>query len=309
MKFPDFYAPSKVGSLYVPRTQEAVAAGLNSGVSSAIGDDKRTLLLLVDMQVDFVHQDGALSVPGAVDDTRRLIEWLFTNADKITTIAASLDSHLPVQIFYGTWWVDTEGNNPQPYTEITAEDVDTGRWMPLYDADWSRDYVRKLQSQAKKNLMIWPYHTMIGTPGHNLTPALYEALAYHAAARQAEPIFLSKGSIPKTEHYSMLEPEVKVTDQPQGTLNTDFLHMIADFDAIYIAGQAKSHCVLETVQSMMNYFGDDKETIGKMHVLFDAMSSVAHPEIDFEALANTAFERFAEQGLTIMTTEEAALLE
>jgi nicotinamidase/pyrazinamidase len=309
MKFPDFYAPSKVGTLYVPRVQEAVSAGLSSDIPHAVEDKQRTLLLLVDMQVDFIHTDGALSVPGAVDDTRRTIEWMFTNITHITTIAASLDSHLPVQIFYGAWWVDSHGNNPQPYTEITAEDVESGRWQPLFDPAWSHEYVQRLQSQAKKNLMIWPYHTMIGTPGHNLTPALYEAVAYHAAARQTEPIFLSKGSIPKTEHYSMLEPEVKVPDQPQGTLNTDFLDMIAGYDEVYIVGQAKSHCVLETVQSMMTYFSDSKEIIGKMHVLFDAMSSVAHPEIDFEGIANEAFDRFARQGLSIMTTDTTSLAE
>lgn len=303
MTFPDFYNPAKVGTLYVPQTQDAVFAGLNSGIASADKDEKRTLLLLVDMQVDFIHQDGALSVPGAIEDTRRTIEWLFTNIEHVTTIAASLDSHLPIQIFYGTWWVDTDGKHPQPYTVISAEDVEAGKWKPLFEEAWSQEYVHKLQLQAKKSLMIWPYHTMIGTPGHSITPALYEALAYHSAARQAKPIFLSKGSIPKTEHYSMLEPEVKVKDQPLGTLNTGFLDMIAGYDEIYVAGQAKSHCVLETVQSMMNYFSDSKEIIGKMRVLFDAMSSVAHPEIDFEAIANEAFEKFADAGLQIVTTE------
>ena len=305
MNFPTFYDPNKVGTLYVPQTQMAVTEGLASDVTPASEDEARVLLLLVDMQVDFIHVDGALSVPGAIEDTKRTIEWIYRYADKISTIAASLDSHLPVQIFYGTWWVDGDGNNPAPYTEITAEDVDTQRWRPRFDAAWSREYVHKLQNQAKKNLMIWPYHTMIGTPGHNITPALYEALAFHSAARQTEPHFLSKGSIPQTEHYSMLEPEVKVPDQPQGNLNTSFLDMIAEYDEVYVAGQAKSHCVLETVQSMMTYFSDSKEIISKMRILSDAMSSVAHPQIDFESIANTAFDEFEQQGLTIVDTTAA----
>lgn len=302
MQFPNFYDPQKVGTLFVPDTQSAVEAGLQADFSPASDDKARTLLLLVDMQVDFIHTDGTLSVPGAIEDTRRTIEWIFANTGQLTTIAASLDSHLPVQIFYGTWWRDKEGNNPAPYTEITAEDLESGRWEPQYEIEWSKDYVKKLQSQAKKNLMIWPYHTMIGTPGHNLSPALYEAIAYHASARKTEPIFLSKGSIPKTEHYSMLEPEVKVPDQSQGTLNTEFLQMISSYDEIFIAGQAKSHCVLETVQSMMNYFNDD--VIQKMRVLYDAMSSVAHPEIDFEGMANQAFDEFAKHGLSIIKTTD-----
>lgn len=299
---PPFYDPSRVGQLYIPDTATAISTGLATNMSAADNDSLRVLLLLVDMQVDFIHTDGALSVPGAVEDARRTIEWIYENTPTLTTIAASLDSHLPVQIFYASWWIDANGNPPTPYTEITAADVEQGIWKPRYEIAWSHEYVHKLADQARKNLMIWPYHTMIGTPGHGLTPALYEAIAYHSAARQTEPIFLTKGSIPKTEHYSMLEPEVKVSDNPQGTINRSFLDMIASYDVIYVAGQAKSHCVLETVTSMMRYFNTD--IISKLHVLYDAMSSVAHPQIDFDAAANKAFETFAKEGLNIVYTTD-----
>ncbi|PJF44761.1 MAG: hypothetical protein CUN55_02280 [Phototrophicales bacterium] len=301
MTTPSFYDASKVGQFYIPDTAAAISAGLATNFSAASEDRLRVLLLLVDMQVDFIHPDGTLSVPGAVEDTRRTIEWIYKHVSTLTTIAASLDSHLPVQIFYASWWSDADGNPPSPYTEITVEDVLQGVWIPRYEVEWSREYVQKLSSQAKKNLMIWPYHTMIGTPGHCLTPALYEAIAYHSAARQTEPIFLTKGSLPKTEHYSILEPEVKVPDHPQGTINRSFLDMVATYDVIYIAGQAKSHCVLETVSSMMRYFNTD--IISKLHVLYDAMSSVAHPTIDFDAIANRAFEEFAKDGLNIVYTD------
>jgi nicotinamidase-related amidase len=262
-------------------------------------DERRTVLLLVDAQVDFIHVDGALSVPGAVDDTRRTIEWLFRNLGQVTTIAASLDSHVPIQIFSPTWWVDETGQHPMPFTPISSEQVQKGKWKALYEVAWSGEYVARLEELAKKQLMIWPYHTLIGTTGHSITPALYEAIAYHSAARQSQPIFLNKGSIPKTEHYSILEPEVKVPDQPLGNLNTAFLELLASYDLIYIAGQAKSHCVLETVASIMRYFRDQPTVIAKLRVLSDCMSSVAHPEIDFDAMANEAFTRYAEQGLTL----------
>lgn len=300
MTIPSFYDAVRVGHLYIPDTSGAISAGLATQLTPASEDNLRVLLLLVDMQVDFIHTDGALSVPGAVEDTRRTIEWIFKNTPTLTTIAASLDSHLPIQIFYASWWADGQGNPPAPYTEITVNDVKQGIWWPKYESEWSHDYVQKLASQAKKNLMIWPYHTMIGTPGHGLTPALYEAIAYHSAARQTEPIFLTKGALPKTEHYSILEPEVKVSDHPQGTINRSFLDMIATYDVIYVAGQAKSHCVLETVSSMVHYFNTDM--ISKLHILYDAMSSVAHPTIDFDELANQAFEGFAKDGLNIVYT-------
>jgi nicotinamidase-related amidase len=288
-----------VGELYPPDVFTAVGAGSAAKLTPATTDERKIMLLLVDVQVDFVHPDGALSVPGAVDDTRRTVEWIYQHAGRITSIGASLDSHLPIQIFSPAWWVDSAGKHPQPYTVITSDEVRAGRWQPVYEQTWSADYVEKLEDQAKKELMIWPYHTLTGSQGHSLMPALYEAVAYHSAARQTQPHLLTKGSIPKTEHYSMLEPEVKVPDQPQGTLNTAFLDLIAQHDLICIAGQAKSHCVLETVTSMMRHFADRPEMIARLRVLTDCMSSVAHPKIDFDALANETLSTYAGQGLSL----------
>jgi nicotinamidase-related amidase len=290
--------------MYAPQTTLAVDAGKALGTAPSSTDKERVILLLVDAQVDFVHPDGALCVPGAVDDTRRTIEWIFSNLSQITTIAASLDSHVPIQIFSPTWWVNAQGEHPPPYTPISSDEVLRGTWRPLYEPEWSVEYVEKLEEQARKQLMIWPYHTLIGTPGHSLTPALYEAIAFHTAARLSQPVFLHKGSIPKTEHYSILEPEVKVPDQPLGNLNTAFLDMLARYDLVYIAGQAKSHCVLETVTSVMRYFAPLPEVIRKLRLLIDCTSSVAHPQIDFDALANQTLERYARQGLKLVRSSD-----
>jgi nicotinamidase/pyrazinamidase len=302
--FPDFYNPEKVGTLYVPQTAKIIDQGRADGLPHAHRDKRRVILLLVDPQIDFIHVDGSLSVPGAVDDTRRTIEWIFRHINEITSIAASLDSHIPIQIFYSTWWTNEAGERPNPFTPITSADVEQQRWQPVFERRWSLSYVHKLEDRAKKELMIWPYHTMIGTPGHTITPALYEAIAYHSSARQSRPTFLHKGSIPKTEHYSLLEPEVKVPDHPQGNLNLEFLNMLTEYDLIYVAGQAKSHCVLETVTSVMRYFQNQPDQIARWRILTDCMSSVAHPEIDFEAMANAMFARYAEMGLRLVTSAD-----
>jgi nicotinamidase-related amidase len=297
MPTPSFYDPERVGLLFRPDTARAVQAGAEAGLTAAARDSHRIMLLLVDAQVDFVHPQGALSVPGAVADTRRTIEWLFAHTDRITTVAASLDSHIPLQIFYATWWADARGNHPEPFTVITSDDVRAGRWQPVYEPEWSSSYVETLEAQAKKQLMIWPYHTMLGSEGHNLMPALYEAVVYHSAARQTQPLFLIKGLIPGSEHYSILEPEVKVPGHPQGTLNLAFIEQVAAHDLVYIAGQAKSHCVLETVQSLVNHFHDQPAQLDKLHVLLDCTSSVAHPVIDFDRLAREAYAQLTQRGL------------
>ena len=302
MDFPSFYNPSKVGSLFVPDTARAIAAGRETALPPASQDSPRTMLLLVDAQVDFIHEDGALSVPGAVADTQRTIEWIFRNLPHLTSIAVSLDSHIPIQIFYPTWWVNAQGQHPTPYTAITTEDVNTGRWAPVYARDWSIEYVRKLEEQARKVLMIWPYHTMIGTVGQTITPALYEAIVYHSGARNSQPEFITKGFIERTEYYSILEPEVKVPEEADrgGLLNESFLGRLASYDLTYIAGQAKSHCVLETTRSIMRCFEGQPEMLGRLRLLEDCTSSVTHPDIDFETLANIQLANFTAQGLRIV---------
>ncbi len=305
MAFPKFYQPGRVGTLFIPDTKTAISEGQAAGVKPSAEDSRRVILVLVDCQVDFVHEDGALYVPGAIEDMRRTIDWLFRNIEHVTAIAASLDTHIPLQIFYPTWWADEKGNPPEPYTVIKSEDVQQGRWRPLKEPQWSVEYVEKLEEQAKKELMIWPYHTMLGTPGHALTPALYEAIAYHSGARNAQPIFISKGQIAQSEYYSMLEPEVKVPDHPQGTLNSDFLNILMNYDRIYIAGEAKSHCVLETVQSMLRHFkAEQPEVINRTRILVDCTSPVAHPEIDFAAIADEAYAGFEQQGVKMVRSTD-----
>lgn len=304
MVMPDFYSPGRVGMIYRPDVNQAMRAGSDAGIAPAEEDERRCMLLLIDMQVDFIHPDGSLTVPGAVDDTRRTIEWLYDHLGEITQIVASLDSHIPGQIFYPTWWVDEKGNHPRANTVITHEDVEAGRWRPVKEPEWSKRYVRLLEEGARKQLMIWPYHTMIGSEGHNMMPTLYEAITYHSAARDTRPYFILKGMIDNTEYYSLLEPEIKVPGVPGGELNTDFLETLRTFDAVYIAGQAKSHCVLETIRSLMTYYSDQPQIIDRLHLLIDCTSSVDHPEIDFEAMASETYERFESQGLHLVKAAE-----
>lgn len=304
MRQPRFYAPDRVGERYRPDVQSALQAGRDLGLPSAADDDPRIVLLLVDAQIDFVHPEGSLAVPGAVEDARRTAEWIFEHVAELSAIKASLDSHVPMQIFYPTWWVNDEGEHPDPNTPISERDVEDGTWRPVHEPEWSVAYVHRLQEEARKDLMIWPYHTMIGSPGHTMMPALYEALMYQTAARTSQPTFLQKGTIAKTEYYSLLEPEVKVPEDPRGRFNQGFMDELLEFDLIYIAGQAKSHCVLETVSSIMRRYGDEREVVGKLRLLEDCTSSVAHPEIDFEAMANETFDGFEQHGLKRVTSED-----
>ncbi|HEU4412598.1 MAG TPA: hypothetical protein VFS43_45565 [Polyangiaceae bacterium] len=310
LPLPDFYDPRRVGTLYPPDAAAAAAAASRAGLGPAEGDRRKVALFLVDAQVDFIHPPpvGSLAVPGAVDDTRRTVEFLYRHAGRIGTVVASLDSHVPHQIFYASWWRDEAGRPPAPFTLIHAADVEAGRFRPLREPAWSLAYVRGLAATAKKALCIWPYHTMVGSPGQALDPALFEAVTYHAVARGAEPRFVTKGSVPQTEHYSVFEPEIAYGAAAEARRNDALLDELARHDLVLVAGQAKSHCVLESVRSLLGYLERRPGPRAEVCLLADCTSSVAHPEIDFEAIARAEYDALVARGLRLAASTEAPAL-
>ncbi|HEX8995164.1 MAG TPA: hypothetical protein VF812_03970 [Ktedonobacterales bacterium] len=304
---PSLYSPDDVyRDPYAARMSAFLQAGLTAGLQLAREDTQTTALVLVDYQHDFIHPMGTLAVPGARDDVARLLSWFYANAGAITHIYASLDTHLPSHIFYSAWWIDPRtGAHPDPFTTITVEDVEERRWTPVTQAEWSERYVRLLRRDSKKDLMIWPPHTMDGTAGHSLAPALSEAIAWHSAARRVQPTYLSKGRTERTEFYGIFGAEIPDPDDPASGLNTRLMDAVMSHDRVYLAGEAKSHCVLETLRQLSARYSDQPETLRRLYVLADCMSSVAHPVIDFDALANTTLDEMRQRGVRIVSSADA----
>jgi nicotinamidase-related amidase len=304
--FPEFYDPERIGTLFYPDVGRIAADAAASGLRPAGEDEQDVHLMIIDMQVDFCHERGSLYVPGAPADIRRTIEFIYRNAARITHITCSLDSHLPMQIFSPTWWEGRNGAHPAPFTIITRGDVEAGDWRPLFEPEWSIAYVARLEQQHKKQLCVWPYHVQTGSVGHALDPELWSAVLWHSLARQAQPRWLAKGSVPLTEHYSILGPEVRVPGVPGGEVNEAFLEILARSDVIVIAGEAESHCVLETVEDLVEEFGRQPAMLRKVFFLSDCTSPVLHPEIDFHAIALERFAEFARLGINFIASTDPA---
>jgi nicotinamidase-related amidase len=83
-------------------------------------------------------------------------------------------------------------------------------------------------------------------------------------------------------------------------LNTAFLDTLANFDLIYVAGQARSHCVLETIRSIVRYFADRSQIIARLRILNDCTSSIP----GFEAPTEAAYESFAASGAQRITSAD-----
>jgi nicotinamidase-related amidase len=287
-------------------------------------------LLLVDMQKDFCLPNGSLFVAGrsgrgALDDTRRIAEWIYRELGSITHITTTLDSHLAFQIFSPSFWLDAQGRHPAPHQEITVADLDSGRvrpnpaiagWLCGGDYEWLQKQVRyyceELEREGKYKLYLWPIHCVIGSDGTALVGLIHEARMFHAWARQDQSWAEKKGDNPLTENYSVLRPEVltKFDGSVLATKNQRFLDTLFNSDAVVIAGQAASHCVKTTLEDMLTEIADRPELARKMYVLTDCMSSVAVPApgggfaVDFTDRTAEAFKRFAAAGVHLVRSTD-----
>ncbi|MCP4131362.1 MAG: hypothetical protein GY754_10315 [bacterium] len=258
-------------------------------------------LLIIDGQFDFCDPKGALYVPGAEEDMRRLAAMIKNGKDKIDEIRATLDSHRKLHIAHPIWWVNKDGKHPDPFTIISYDDV-TGKnpeWTAYNPGfrDRSIEYVRKLKENGKYTLAIWPPHCLIGSKGHQVYPELYEAFD-EWEEQFAAVDYVTKGVNMFTEHYSAVKADVEDPEDHTTLLNTDFIKKLQEADRIGIAGEALSHCVASTVTDVANEFGE--ENIKKFVLLEDATSPVP----GFENLGLDFVSAMIKRGMQVAKTTD-----
>jgi nicotinamidase-related amidase len=78
-------------------------------------------------------------------------------------------------------------------------------------------------------------------------------------------------------------------------------------DTVFIAGEAKSHCVLETERQIVEHYANQPDMLRKLYFLKDCTSSVQHSVIDFDALAEAELARMQDRGVTIVLSTDAGL--
>jgi nicotinamidase-related amidase len=329
LPLPPHFNPQKVGEvwkvLYQERAEEARKWAQQHSIRPAADDRFRVCLVAVDVQNTFCLPQFELYVAGrsgtgAVDDNRRLCEFIYRNLDVITQICPTMDTHQAMQIFHSLYLVNDKGEYPAPFTLISVEDVEKGLWKfnpalceslhvtEEYGRRHLLHYTRKLKEGDKYDLTIWPYHGMLGGIGHALVAALEEAAFFHCVARYSQTDFHVKGDRPFTEHYSVLGPEVREGPggEPIGHKSEKFFNKLLQFDAVVIAGQAKSHCVAWTIDDLLeDILAQDKRLVEKVYLLEDCTSPVVVPGVmDYTDQADAAFRRFAVAGMHVVRSTD-----
>ncbi len=339
LPLPSHFRPEKAGEVWRVEYETLARSAREwadvHGLEPASKDALRISLVIVDAQNTFCIPGfelfvGGRSGTGAVDDNRRLCEFMYRNLGAITEIAPTMDTHQAMQIFHGIFFVNSGGEHPAPYTSISVEDIESGKWKfntmlssnLAYPDDYIEKhllhYVKELRKSGKYELTVWPYHAMLGGIGHALASCVEEAVFFHSIARYSQPDIHVKGDHPLTEHYSVLAPEV--TTGPDGKplkQRTESLFQkpvaseaiygkLTDFDAVIIAGQAKSHCVAWTIADLLKRAREgDTTLVSKIYLLEDCTSPVVVPDvIDYTDEADSAFGEFEDAGMHVVRSTD-----
>lgn len=324
LPLPEFFDPLTVGHVwrvpYQQRAADAIAWAKAHAIRPSADDSRRIGLLLIDCQNTFCIPGFELFVAGgsglgAVEDNRRLCEFLYRNLHVVTQVIATLDTHQAVQVFHASFVEDRQGNPPPPLTSISAGDVESGAWRMSeaaraiawpegLDANaYLAHYCRQLAARGKYSLMIWPYHAMLGGIGHAMVSAVEEACFFHGVARRCPTQMELKGANPLTEHYSALTPEVEFgpAGERVAQRNQRLIEQLLGMDMLIVAGQAKSHCVAWTVADLLSEIQTrDAKLAGNVYLLEDCTSPVVAAGADFSDAADEAFRRFAAAGMHIV---------
>jgi len=325
LPLPPHFEGGKTGEIWKVDYQR-LAAGAESWageniIRPAAEDSFRICLMAVDMQNTFCIPGFELYVAGrsgagAVDDNRRLAEFVYRNIDVITEICPTMDTHRAMQIFHSLYLVNDKGEHPAPFTLISREDIGHGAWKfnpalaaslgvtAEYGQRHLRHYTERLREGGKYDLTIWPYHGMLGGIGHALVASVEEAVFFHCVARCSQADFHVKGDKPFTEHYSVLGPEVVKGPEGEsiGQKSEKFFNKLLEFDAVVIAGEAKSHCVAWTIDDLLqDVLAQDKGLVEKIYLLEDCTSPVVVPGVmDYTEQADAAFRKFARAGMHVV---------
>jgi nicotinamidase/pyrazinamidase len=235
-------------------------------------------LLIIDPQNSFCNPAFAneLYIQGAEKDMERLAKMIVRIVDKLDEIHVTLDSHHLVDIAHPIFWINSKGENPAPFTIISEDDVKNGVWRatnPQYQ-DRVMAYVTALATNGRYPLCVWPPHCLIGSEGYMVYPPLFEALL-EWEKQFAMVNYVTKGSNYWTEHYSAVQADVPDSSDPGTQLNWPLIETLQKADIILLAGEARSHCLANTVIDIANNFGE--ENIKKMVLLEDATTDVPDP--------------------------------
>jgi nicotinamidase-related amidase len=246
-------------------------------------------LLVIDAQYDFCNRSGSLYVNGADADMKRLSDWIKRQKDKIDHIILTMDNHQVNDISHPSFWLDMSGNFPAPFTPISSVEIEKGTWRPRFYMKQATRYVKDLEKQGEYGHFIWPYHCLTGSRGAALNEDIIDALKEWSDNGNYYEVVV-KGTYPLTEHFGIFRANIPVRGRPETQLNKKLINKLKAFSNVYVAGEARSHCVANSIKQAMD---EAPELARRFIIIDDCMSDVS----GLGHLGTPIFERAKKMGI------------
>jgi nicotinamidase/pyrazinamidase len=248
----------------------------------------KNCLFIIDPQNDFCDPEGSLYVPGADYDIARICTLI--NMLDWKTIITSQDIHYYDSIFFPCFWRDSSGIEPNPFDQILLEDVLNHDIDP--DNPGLYEFVCNYL-EIVKEITIWPYHCIVGTEGScfpkNLQYSIENIIIHKNHEINHNNII--KGTNRLSENYSVFETvfeakygklldekSIKIEYDSDSEINMikglldNTLNVPENHDNLFVCGEALSHCVLDTLESMKRLLSS--YAFGKVTLIKDCCSII-----------------------------------
>ena len=100
-----------------------------------------------------------------------------------------------------------------------------------------------------------------------------------------------------------------MTEGPDGDRlagrNTELIEKLLTFDAVVVAGQAKSHCMAWTIDDLLEGEVAGERLAERTYLLEDCTSAVVVPGVvDYTDAADAAFARYAAAGMHVVRSTD-----
>jgi len=253
-------------------------------------------LLIIDPQYDFTNPNGRLYVANAENDMKNLCDFIEDNIKELSEIVVSLDTHNYYDISHNTFWIDSKGNTIQPFTTITYDDFICDRIIPftqylehdgiVYDVfDEVEKYLLKMQELDTPHI-VFPTHCLNGSIGNSVDENLFKTLIRWSEINGVDVKYVRKGLNPFTEHFGIFKSLVEYYDT---MFNYELLESLDGCD-LYIGGEAKNFCVINTISQIMSV----KPLMMKNVKL---LSNYTSNVVGFENLGSAEYKKAYELGM------------
>jgi nicotinamidase-related amidase len=259
-----------------------------------------------------------LPVRNADNDMLKLALFVLLNLLRYDAIVVTLDTHSDERtgqraeghISHPERWINSAGQHPAPFTVITSKDYEAGIWKATLPSDqaWQGEYLRRLEATGRIHT-IWTVHGRENEFEYEVYAPLKEALTRWEKATGKKVWYVKKGRHRDTEQLGIFAANVPIDNAPETKFNVDLAVYIDGFDEVDIAGEAASHCVMDSTNQYLAYV--PASSYGKIRLFRDAMSpvdAVVDPQtgkvvVDFPALTEAWFSDLVKKGVRVETLQ------